>query len=170
MLAVIASSSAPLLLLDGDLKVVAASASFCRAFQIDPASVTGKRFSALGRGEWGIPQLNALLEGTASGAAEVHAYEFALSLDGQDQRLLVMNAHKLDYDDKQQVRVLLAVADVTEARTSEKLKDNLLREKAILLQEVQHRVANSLQIIASILLQSARRVQSEGTSGTRTAG
>ena len=39
----------------------------------------------------------------------------------------------------------------------------MLNEKAILLQELQHRVANSLQIIASVLLQSARKVQSEET-------
>jgi len=32
-----------------------------------------------------------------------------------------------------------------------------------LLQELQHRVANSLQIIASVLMQSARRVQSDET-------
>jgi two-component sensor histidine kinase len=127
--------------------------------------VTGNRLSALGQGEWDVPQLNSLLEGTAAGAAEVHAYEFDLNRDGQTPRLLVMNAHKLDYDNKEQVRVLLAVADVTEARASEKLKDDLIREKAILLQEVQHRVANSLQIIASILLQSARRVQSDETRG-----
>ena len=165
MLAVIAASDAPLVLLDGDLKVVAASASFCRAFQIDPASVTGNRFSALGHGEWDVAQLSSLLEGTASGAAEVNAYEFDLNRDGQDPRLLVMNAQKLDYDDKEHSRVLLAIADVTEARASEKLKDDLLREKAILLQEVQHRVANSLQIIASILLQSARKVQSDETRG-----
>ena len=165
MLAVIASSDAPLVLLDGELKVIAASASFCRAFQIDPASVTGNQFSALGQGEWDVPQLGSLLEATASGAAEVHAYEFDLHRDGQESRLLVLNAHKLEYDDKEQVRVLLAVADVTDARASEKLKDNLLREKAILLQEVQHRVANSLQIIASILMQSARRVQSDETRG-----
>jgi hypothetical protein len=37
-LAVIASSTAPLLLLDGDLTLIAASKSFCRAFQIDPSS------------------------------------------------------------------------------------------------------------------------------------
>ena len=165
MLAVIASSDAPLVLLDGDLNVIAVSASFCRAFQIDPASVPGNRFSTLGQGEWDAPQLSSLLEGTASGAAEVHAYEFDLNRNGHDPRLLVINAHKLDYDDKEQVRVLLAVADVTEARASEKLKDNLLREKAILLQEVQHRVANSLQIIASILMQSARKVQSDETRG-----
>jgi two-component sensor histidine kinase len=165
MLAVIASSRAPLVLMDGELKVIAASASFCRDFEVDPASAPGHRFPALGQGEWAAPQLTSLLEGTASGAAEVHAYEFDLKREGQAPRLLVMNAHKLDYDDKEQIRVLLAVADVTEARASEKLKDNLLREKAILLQEVQHRVANSLQIIASILMQSARKVQSEETRG-----
>src|SRR5665647_1776610 len=35
----------------------------------------------------------------------------------------------------------------------------------MLLQEVQHHVANSLQIIASILLQSARKVMSEESRG-----
>jgi two-component sensor histidine kinase len=57
----------------------------------------------------------------------------------------------------------VSIADVTDARVAEKLKDDLLREKAILLQELQHRVANSLQIIASVLLQSARRAPSDDT-------
>jgi chemotaxis protein methyltransferase CheR len=39
----------------------------------------------------------------------------------------------------------------------------LLREKDMLLDEMQHRIANSLQIIASILLIKARTVQSEET-------
>jgi two-component sensor histidine kinase len=43
------------------------------------------------------------------------------------------------------------------------MKDALVQEKQVLLQELQHRVANSLQIIASVLMQSARRVQSEET-------
>jgi two-component sensor histidine kinase len=40
-----------------------------------------------------------------------------------------------------------------------------MREKAILFQELQHRVANSLQIIASVLMQTARRVPSAETKG-----
>ncbi len=163
VLAVIASSETPLLLLDGDLNVVAASASFCRAFKIDPPSVAGKRLPELGGGEWNVPQFVSLLEATASGAVAVDRYEMELKLGPADTRLLVLNAHKLDYDDSANVRVILAAADVTEDRAREKRQDDLLREKAILLREVQHRVANSLQIIASVLLQSARRVQSVET-------
>ena len=86
-----------------------------------------------------------------------------LKADGHMTRKLVVTARKLDYGDANNVRLLLTVSDVTAARRADKLKDDLLREKAILLQELQHRVANSLQIIASVLMLSAKRVQSEET-------
>lgn len=162
-LAVVASSHAPLLLLDGDLTVIAASASFCRAFNINVANLSGRKLSSLGDGEWDVPQLAALLSATASGFAEVEAYEMDLVRKDQGVRRLVVNAQKLDYADLGSVRLIMSISDVTEARVSEKLKDDLLREKSILLRELQHRVANSLQIIASVLMLSARRVQSEET-------
>ena len=160
-LAVVASSTAPLLLLDKDLTLIAASKSFCRAFQIDPQSVTGHTLGELGAGEWNVPQLTMLLRATASGFADVEAYEMDLRRPGRDDRHLVLNAQKLNYGNGESVRLLLAVSDVTDARIAEKLKDDMLKEKAILLQELQHRVANSLQIIASVLMQSARNVQSD---------
>ena len=164
-LAVIASSNEPLLFLAADLTVIAASASFCRAFQIDPASVPGRPLSDLGAGEWALPQLSSLLRATASGSAEIEAYEIDLVRKGQATRSLVLNARKLEDGDKERVRLLLAITDVTLARAEARQKDDLIREKAILLQEVQHRVANSLQIIASVLMQSARKVQSEEARG-----
>jgi streptomycin 6-kinase/two-component sensor histidine kinase len=163
--AVIASSTAPLLLLGADLTVICASRSFCQAFSLDPAAVTDVPLMALGDGEWDVPQLRALLGVVAAGATDIDAYEMDLKRPGQGARCLVVNARKLDYDLADGVRLLLSIADVTDARLAEKLKDDLLREKAILLQEVQHRVANSLQIIASVLLQNARRVQSHESRG-----
>ena len=162
-LAVIASSNAPLLLLDGELAVLAASASFCRAFQINPGEVTGRQLAELGEGEWNVPQLQSLLKATAFGHANIEAYEMDLKRQGQDGRRLVLNAQKLNYDKEDHTRLVLTVLDVTDARFAEKLKDDLIRKNANLLQELQHRVANSLQIIASVLLQSARRVQSDET-------
>ena len=162
-LAVIASSTAPLLLLNGDLTLIAASKSFCRTFQIDPASVPGRPLRELGTGEWDVPQLTALLKAAASGYAEIEGYEIDLNRKGRGSRRLVLNAQKLEYGNEESVRLLLAVSDVTDARIAEKLKDEMLKEKAVLLQELQHRVANSLQIIASVLMQSARKVQSSET-------
>lgn len=159
-LAVIESSNAPLVLLDGDLKVIAASKSFLRGFQIDPAGVVGRPLFELGDGEWDVPQLRSLLKATLFSRAKIEAYEMDLERPASDKRHLVLTAQMLDYGDAEGVRLLLTVSDVTEARAAEKFKDDLLREKAILLQELHHRVANSLQIIAAVLLQNARRVDS----------
>jgi PAS domain-containing protein len=157
-LAVIASSKEPLLFLTADLRVIAASASFCVAFQIDPVTVPGRALADLGAGEWALPQLGSLLRATASGSAQIEAYEVDLIRKGQEPLSLLLNAHILDDGDIDRVRLLLAITDITHARAEARKKDDLIREKEILLQEVQHRVANSLQIIASVLLQSARKV------------
>ncbi len=161
--AMVVSSHTPLMLLDGDQTVIAASGSFCTAFGIDPAGIAGQPLSAIGNGEWGRPQLHALLAATAAQHAEIDAYEMDLERPGQPSRKLILNAHRLDYGDATRTRMVLAVVDVTDARKAAKATDDLAREKAILLQELQHRVANSLQIIASVIMQSARNVQSDET-------
>ena len=162
-LALVAASSVPLLLLDNDLTVVAASTSFCSAFRIDPATASGCRLANLGEGEWNLPQLNALLNATGSGFAEIDGYEIDLKREGFPAKRLVLNARKLDYVAGGDVRIVLSVADVTQVRVAERLHENLLQEKDVLLKELHHRVANSLQIIASVLMQSARKVLSEET-------
>lgn len=163
--AMVASASTPLLLLDGALGIVAASLTFCRAFGIDPAKVDGRSLFALGAGEWDSPKLRSLLSATMSSGAKIDAYQMDLVRVGQVPRRLVLNAHKLAYDDQDGARLLLAVADMTQAREHEKHMDDLVREKAVLLKELQHRVANSLQMIASVLMQSARNTQSHETRG-----
>ncbi len=157
-LAVVASSSAPLLLLDSKFAVVAASTSFCDAFDIEPVSVTGCPILALGAGEWAVAGLRTLLERTVAGEPVGEPYEMELVRDGHNTRCLVIGAQNLDYD-SHALRILVAVADVTDARTAQRLKDAMLEQKSVLLRETQHRIANSLQIIASVLMQSARQIK-----------
>jgi two-component sensor histidine kinase len=161
-LALVASSATPLLLLDADQNVLAASASFCAAFQIDLAKTNGS-LSKLGAGEWNVPQLASLLKTTAAGSAKIDKYEMELRRNGHDNHFLVLTATKLTYGTGDETAVALSIADITAVRAEEILKQKLLREKDVLLQELHHRVANSLQIIASVLMQSARNVQSEET-------
>jgi hypothetical protein len=158
--AVVAASDAPALLLAQDLTILAASASFGEAFGVDPTQAAGRMITALGDGEWDVPQLVSLLNATAAPGCEVEAYEMDLGR-GEGSRRLVLKARRLGGDAAEPVRLLLTVADVTRAREDQKRQDDLLREKTILLQEVQHRIANSLQIISAVILQSARRVRSQ---------
>lgn len=163
-MALIISSQAPLVLLDGDLCVVAASASFYHSFDLLRAGPGRVRFADLGAGEWAVPQLLLLLKATAAGRPAIEAYELDLIRPGHAVCRLVVSAHKLDYAaGVGEPRIVLAVTDVTAARLADRQKDELLHEKQVLMQELQHRVANSLQIIASVLLQSARKVNSEET-------
>ena len=61
------------------------------------------------------------------------------------------------------ITILPGIEDVTAQRILEREKDELLKDKDVLFEELQHRVSNSLQIIASILLMKARVVKSEET-------
>ncbi len=168
------SSTAPLVLLDGDVTVIAASASFCQAFDIDHSQAAGRTLFQLGKGAWDVPQLRSLFKATASGDAEIEAYEMELHRPGLPTLCLVINVHKLAYGNPNETRLLMAVADVTEARARTSKDRKLLRDQQhqnqelarnneLLVQEVRHRVANSLQIIASVMMQGAKRAQSEET-------
>jgi two-component sensor histidine kinase len=169
-LAVIAASKTPLLLLDRTMTVIAASTSFTDAFRLEPRAVRGREIFALGHGEWAQPKLRSLLVAAVGSDLEIGPYEMDIAVAPGATRRLVMNAHRLGSGDPETLKLLLTISDVTDVRASEALaieilreKDDLLRQKAILVQEIQHRVANSLQIIASLLMQSARKVQSEET-------
>jgi two-component system, sensor histidine kinase PdtaS len=170
--AMVESSFTPLLLLNGEMQVLCASASFCKAFDIDARTVPGATLAQLGAGEWALPQLHSLLKATVAGQAEIAAYQMDLKRAGGDMRSLVINAQKLSYGRDEDIRLLVAIQDVTDQRASERQRrmsenqmNDLLREKAVLLQELQHRVANSLQIIASVLMQSAKAAASAEVKG-----
>jgi len=160
-LAMVAASGSPLLLLDGDLDLIAASVSFGRDFRIDVSGSTGRPVFALGEGQWDLPQLHVLLNATLLGPSDADTFEMSLDSDFREPRSLVLSANKLHYDDVENVRLLLAVTDVTDTRAVAALMEETLRQKAVLFQELQHRIANSLQIIASIIMESSRRVGTE---------
>lgn len=162
--AIVATSDTPLLMLDGGLTVMAASLSFCRAFGLDRALVEGRSILTMGSGEWDLPRLDSLLSATASGGADVDKYEIDLpGRDGGPDLSLELSAHKLITTDVDSIHLLLSIADTTLARACAKERDQLVADNLLLMQELQHRVANSLQIIASVLMQSARRVSNDET-------
>ena len=152
-----------LLVLDADLRVVAASRSFYSTFHVDREHVQGRLLYDLGDGQWNIPELRVLLEKIIPEKSVMEAFEVQHEFLGIGLRIMCLNARKVVYDGSLNSTILLAIEDVTERHNAELRLQELLKEKEMLLLEMQHRVGNSLQIIASILLMKARAVQSEET-------
>lgn len=162
--AMVVTSNTPLIMLDEDLTVIAASLSFCRAFGLDCAVLTGSSILEMGDGEWDVARLKSLLRATGSGGANIDDYEMLLpAAQDRPERSLKLSAHRLEYPGSQSIRLLLTVIDTTEAKTAKREMEDLIANNVMLMKELQHRVANSLQIIASVLMQSARRVSNDET-------
>jgi two-component sensor histidine kinase len=153
----------PLLALDQDLRVVAASRSFYLTFRVRRQDTAGRLLHDLGEGQWDIPELCALLEKVVPERAELEGFEVEAEFPGIGRRVMLLNARKVFYEGNSHTTLLLAIEDITERRAAEREMQHLLHQKELLLQEMHHRIANSLQIIASILLLKARTVQSEET-------
>jgi len=155
----------PVLVLDKELRVIAASRSFYSAFKVAPEDTQGKLLYALGDGQWDIPKLRVLLENIIPERGVMEGYEVEHEFVGLGHRTMCLNARQVFYQGGAGTTILLGMEDVTEQRILEREKDELLRQKDMLLEELQHRIANSLQIIASIILLKAKRVDSEETRG-----
>ena len=153
----------PLLVLDEDQRITAVSRSFYQTFQLTGQDLRGQVLFEIDGGHWEIPELRGLLETIAKDHATIEKYEVDREFPRIGRRIMCLNARKVFYEAGTHTTVLLAFEDITDRHAIERQVQDLLLEKDMLLEEMQHRVANSLQIIASILLIKARTVQSEET-------
>src|SRR6202167_1820924 len=141
----------PAVVLNKDLRVIAASRSFYSAFKVSPEETQGRLLYALGDGQWDIPKLRVLLEKIIPERGVMEGYEVEHEFPGLGHRTMRLNARQVFYEGGVGTTILLGMEDVTERRVLERekdewlqKKDTLLREKDTLLEELQHRIANSL--------------------------
>ncbi len=160
----------PFLVLDPQFHVLMASRVFCNTFGFDGDMIRGQLLFTLGDHQWDIPALRSLLEKIIPQRMAMDGFEVDHAFPGLGRRMFLLNARKVRYASGSNVTILLAFSDITVRREAERAQaqfleqtEELLRQKEILLQEMEHRVANSLQIIASILMLKANVVTSEET-------
>lgn len=160
----------PLLVLDNTLTILVASASFHKAFQLNPDTIPNQQLFALDNGAWDIPALHVLLERSLADQPIIEGFLVEQTFPRIGARVFLLHARRVLGTDAGHALILLGFEDVTERRAIEREKDvlqgrtdDLLKQKEMLLEEMQHRIVNSLQIIASILMLKARAVTSEET-------
>jgi chemotaxis protein methyltransferase CheR len=149
----------PMVILDRNLRVVAASRAYYKMFPIKLAA-QGRPFCELNSLQWDASTEQALRDAVL-GNKNIDDYEVDLEVPGQGRRRLRLNARQVAEQGNLDASILVNLEDLTAQREAEELKDALFKRQEMLLLEVHHRVANSLQIIASVLQMKARTVHSE---------
>lgn len=169
-LAIVDTIPEPFVVLDEDLRVLAASRCFYEYFREDAECTRGRPFFELGDGQWDIPALRLLIETIIPEQTSMDGFEVTHDFAHLGARTIVLNARLVRYQEASSPTILLAFKDITARRGIEREKEQLLAhterllaQQQTLLREMEHRIANSLQIIASILLLKAGAVGSEET-------
>jgi chemotaxis protein methyltransferase CheR len=169
-LAIVDTLPEPFLVLDDTLHLLAGSRCFYEVFGEDPAKAHGRSLFELSDGQWNIPGLCQLLKSVVPQRMGVEGFEFEKPFAHLGKRTIQLNALPIRDENGESRMVLLAIKDITDRRVAEQEKqrllehtEELLEQQKTLLREMRHRIANSLQIIASILLLKAGSVSSEET-------
>jgi len=125
--AVIDTIRDPLLVLDKDFRVIAASRSYYLTYETNRQATQGKLLSALGGGRWDISTLQKQLERISPQQSELEAFEVEVELPRRGDRLMLLNARRLFSELGDSANILLAIEDITERRAAESEREDLLR-------------------------------------------
>src|SRR3954449_10705149 len=89
----------PLLVLDAELRVWEANASFYRAFRVSPEQTEGRPIHELGAGQWDIPPLRRLLDEVNATGRAFRDFEVDLGFPGLGRRAMLLNARRVCRED-----------------------------------------------------------------------
>ena len=132
---IISAVREPLIVLDGELKVVSASRSFYNAFKVKPEETVGNFIYNLGNQQWNIPKLRVLLEDIIPKNASFDDFEVDHSFPGIGRRIMMLNARRIPRPPVKPRIILLAIEDITER--------SQIKERKIAKEKLEMRVAEA---------------------------
>jgi two-component sensor histidine kinase len=160
----------PLLVLDCAFNVATASRSFLREFDVTSEDVAGHSVYEILNGHFNVVGLAKLIENVLAEHTVSENFEINSLFPRTGQRSFVVGVSEVFFSQNSNKAILLSFHDVTQRRLIEEEKadllantQRLLEEKRVMLLEMQHRIFNSLQIIANILMMKTRATTSKET-------
>ena len=110
----------PLIALNQDLRVVSASRSFYKVFNVKPEETVGQLIYDLGNHQWDIPKLRDLLETILPEKATFDNYEVEHDFSTIGKRIMLLNARQIQRGSEKERIILLAIEDITARKEIEK--------------------------------------------------
>jgi PAS domain-containing protein len=115
----------PLVVLDGDLRVVSASKAFYEFFKVKPDETEKKLIYDLGNRQWDIPKLRELLEEIIPNNASFYDFEVKHDFLNIGERIMMLNARRIPRPPEKPRVILLAIEDITASSMLQKLHDKM---------------------------------------------
>ncbi len=160
----------PLLVLDCNFNIATASRSFLREFEVTSEDIVGLSVYTILEGHFNVVGLAEIVGKALPDHVASDDFEIDTIFPHIGQRNLIVSVSEVFFVHNVHKAILLSFHDVTQLRAIEKERADLLaealkllEEKRVLLLELRHRVGNSLQIIANILMLKTHATTSEET-------
>ena len=115
----------PLLILDKDFRIVAASRSFYNFFKVSSDETIGKLIYDLGNRQWNIPKLRELLETILPEKTTFDDYEVVHNFSTIGKRTLLLNARQIERALGKEKIILLSIEDITKRKLAEEAQLSL---------------------------------------------
>jgi two-component system CheB/CheR fusion protein len=138
---------APLLVLDSQQRVTSANRAFYRTFQMNAEDTLNRRIYDLGNGAWNLPAVRKLLEEILPKHGEAANVELIHDFPQVGRKVILLNARRLEQEQKPQALTLLAAEDVTALRQAEErtLQKERLAAIGQMITGLAHESRNALQ-------------------------
>ena len=109
----------PILILDKDLRVMAANDCFYQTFQVERKDTEGKIVYDLGNGQWDIPALRKLLEDILPKNSFFKGFEVEHNFPFIGRKVMILNARQIHFKEDAAAKlfpptIFLAMEDVTD--------------------------------------------------------
>jgi len=104
----------PLVVLDGDLRLVSANRSFLTTFQVASEEAEGRRLGELAGGQWDTPDLRKVLTSILPKQAEVSNYELVHDVPSLGKRAMLLHGRRVHRPEGAPELMLLSFQDVTD--------------------------------------------------------
>ena len=147
--AIVETVREPLLVLDGNLRVLRANCSFYQLFQTTPEKTEGAFIYRLGNREWDLPALRQMLEEILPKDLAFQDYEVTQVFPAIGEKTMRLNARRLEWKGRTPALILLAIEDITAHKhTAEALQQ--ARD------ELEMRVQERTAVLKAEILERAR--------------
>ena len=124
--AIVETVQTPLLVLDGDLRVMTANRAFYESFRISVEATENQLICDLANHQWDIPRLRELLGEILPKGTSFRDFEVTQDFPGVGTKVMLLSGRQITRTGESNPLILLAMEDITDRRQAESQMRDLL--------------------------------------------